>query len=64
LAQRRGIMSDRFKYELAQELGFAHKVQNGDWGNITTREAGMLVRAAIKKAEEAMAQENLSSGRL
>jgi len=48
------LMSDRFKYELAKELGFAHKVQNGDWGNITTREAGLLVKAAIRKAQQAM----------
>lgn len=52
------IMSDRTKYELAEELGFAHKVKDGDWGNITTREAGSLVRAAIAKAEEVMAREN------
>lgn len=50
------IMSDKTKYELAEELGFAHKVKDGDWGNITTREAGSLVRAAIAKAEELMAQ--------
>ncbi|NLM96091.1 MAG: small, acid-soluble spore protein, alpha/beta type [Halanaerobiaceae bacterium] len=48
------IMSDRTRYELAKELGFAHKVKDGDWGNITTREAGLLVRAAIAKAEELM----------
>ena len=52
------IMSEKTKYELAEELGFAHKVKNGDWGNITTREAGSLVRAAIAKAEEFMAQDN------
>jgi len=44
-------MSDALKYELARELGFAHKVQDGDWGDITTREAGSLVRAAIQRAE-------------
>lgn len=55
MARRQGIMSDRFKYELAEELGFAHKVQDGDWGNITTREAGNLVKAAIIRAERAMA---------
>ncbi|MFW5999679.1 MAG: small, acid-soluble spore protein, alpha/beta type [Halanaerobiaceae bacterium] len=48
------IMSDETKYELAEELGFAHKVRDGDWGNITTREAGSLVKQAIKKAEEKM----------
>ncbi len=52
------IMSDKTKYELAEELGFAHKVKDGDWGNITTREAGLLVREAIKKAESLMTQQN------
>lgn len=52
------IMSDKTKYELAEELGFAHKVKDGDWGNITTREAGLLVRAAVAKAEELMTQNN------
>ena len=49
------IMSEETKYELAEELGFAHKVRDGDWGNITTREAGMLVREAIRRAESNMA---------
>ena len=49
------IMSEQSKYELAEELGFAHKVRNGDWGNITTREAGMLVKEAIRRAEREMA---------
>lgn len=56
MARRQGIMSDRLKYELAEELGFSHKVQDGDWGNITTREAGNLVKAAIIRAEQQMAQ--------
>lgn len=55
LTRRQGLMSDRLKYELAAELGFAHKVRDGDWGNITTREAGNLVKAAIMRAEKAMA---------
>lgn len=50
-------MSEKTKYELAEELGFAHKVKDGDWGNITTREAGSLVKAAIKKVEDLMAQQ-------
>ena len=57
----RGIMSDETKYELAEELGFAHKVKDGDWGNITTREAGSLVKAAIEKAEGQMAVERSGS---
>lgn len=51
MSRRRGFMSEALKYELAQELGFAHKVKDGDWGEITAREAGSLVRAAIRRAE-------------
>jgi small acid-soluble spore protein F (minor alpha/beta-type SASP) len=50
-------MSDETKYELARELGFAHKVKDGDWGQITTREAGSLVKRAIEKVEEDMAKQ-------
>lgn len=57
MTRRRGLMSDRLKYELAEELGFAHKVKDGDWGNITTREAGSLVRAAIERAERLMSKQ-------
>ncbi len=52
------IMSDETKYELAKELGFAHKVKNGDWGNITTREAGLLVKKAIEKADNQLTRPN------
>lgn len=57
MSRRRGVLSDALKYELAEELGFAHKVRNGDWGDITAREAGSLVRAAIERAERQLAQE-------
>ncbi len=57
MARRRGIMSDALKYELARELGFAHKVRQGDWGDITAREAGFMVRAAIERAERHRAQQ-------
>ncbi|MGI6164919.1 MAG: small, acid-soluble spore protein, alpha/beta type [Limnochordia bacterium] len=50
------IMSERLKYELAEELGFLDRVKDGDWGEITTRQAGLLVRQAIKRAEEEMAK--------
>lgn len=57
MPRRRGIMSDRLKYELAQELGFYDEVKDGDWGNITTREAGSLVRAAVERAQRMLAEE-------
>jgi len=51
-------MSDQLKYELAQDLGFYDKVKDGDWGNITTREAGNMVKAAIIRAEKMLAENN------
>ncbi len=50
------MMSDDTRYELAKELGFAYKVKDGGWGNITSREAGLLVQAAIRKAQEEIAR--------
>lgn len=58
MSRRQRIMSDRLKYEIAEELGFAHKVNDDDWGNITTREAGQLVREAIRRAQQDMVDNN------
>ncbi|MCR4426740.1 MAG: alpha/beta-type small acid-soluble spore protein [Firmicutes bacterium] len=59
MARRRSIVSDEVKYEIARELGFADRinVDNGayDYGNITTRQAGLIVRGLIEKAEQMMA---------
>ena len=56
--RNRSIVSDEVKYEIARDLGFADKidVDNGmyDYSNITTREAGLIVRGLIQKAEELM----------
>lgn len=61
MTRRGSIVSDRVKYEIAQELGFADRIQvdngNYDYGNITTREAGLIVRGLIQKAEELLSQQ-------
>ncbi len=61
MGRNRSIVSDEAKYEIARELGFANKIRvdNGvyDYGNITTREAGLIVRGLIQKAEELMARQ-------
>jgi len=59
MSQRRGIMSDNLKYELAKELGVFETVQNDGWGEVSSRNCGNLVRLAIEKAERAMADGNL-----
>ena len=62
LSRRGSIVSDRVKYEIAQELGFADRIQvdngNYDYGNITTREAGLIVRGLIQKAEELLSRQS------
>jgi len=51
MGKRRGVMSNRFKEELAKELGFYDVVQRDGWGGITAREAGNMVKRAIEIAE-------------
>lgn len=62
MGRRGSIVSDKVKYEIAKELGFADKIQNDhgdyDYGNITTREAGLIVRGLVQKAEELMTRQN------
>ena len=52
LLARRGIMSDKFKEELAKELGFYDVVQKEGWGGIKARDAGNMVKRAIQIAQQ------------
>ncbi|WP_208587340.1 small, acid-soluble spore protein, alpha/beta type [Gracilibacillus suaedae] len=54
MGRRRGVMSDRFKEELAKELGFYDTVQKDGWGGITARDAGNMVKRAVQMAEESL----------
>ncbi|AEG60928.1 small, acid-soluble spore protein, alpha/beta type [Desulforamulus ruminis] len=47
-------MSDALKYELAQEMGVADRIQGSDYGNLTSRECGNFVKLAIQRAERSM----------
>ncbi|GBG55588.1 protein SspF [Sporomusaceae bacterium FL31] len=58
----KGIMSDKQKWELAHDLGFGEKIEDGDWGDVTTKEVGMMVRESIKRAEKAMADDAKLNG--
>lgn len=55
MARRRGIMSDDLKMEFARELGVYDTVQREGFGGVTSRDCGNLVRLAIEKAEQMMA---------
>ncbi|CEG29543.1 small, acid-soluble spore protein, alpha/beta type [Bacillus sp. B-jedd] len=56
MARRRGIMSDRFKEELAKDLGFYDVVEKEGWGGIRARDAGNMVKRAIELAEQQLLQ--------
>lgn len=49
---------DRFKWEIAEELGLSDKVHEVGWENMTTREVGhiggQMVKRMIEKAEESL----------
>ena len=47
-------MSEQFKAELARDLGFYNKVEQGGWGEITTKEAGNMVKRAIQIAQQSL----------
>ncbi|MCL4516643.1 MAG: alpha/beta-type small acid-soluble spore protein [Firmicutes bacterium] len=53
---------DRFKYEVADELGLLDKIKREGWENMTTREVGKvgghMVRKMIQMAEESLVDEN------
>ncbi|NLW25751.1 MAG: alpha/beta-type small acid-soluble spore protein [Clostridia bacterium] len=55
MARRRQVMSDALKFEIAKELGFADTVlRDGDFGNVTSRNCGNMVRKAIEIAERSL----------
>ncbi len=52
------VMSEETKYQLAHDLGFGEKVEDGNWDDVTTGEVGSMVREAIRRGEEALAKES------
>lgn len=58
----KGVMSEEAKYKLAHDLGFGAKVEDGDWSDVTTGEVGSMVREAIKRGEQAIADEAKLNG--
>ncbi|HHY06675.1 MAG TPA: alpha/beta-type small acid-soluble spore protein [Clostridia bacterium] len=59
MAKRRSIMSDSLKMECAKELGFFDQVQtDGDFGNVSSRNCGSMVRKAIEIAERSISKNN------
>lgn len=52
MARRQSIMSDSLKMEIAKELGFfSPQVAQGDFGDVSSRNCGNMVRSAIEIAQ-------------
>lgn len=58
LSRRKGVMSNKFKEELAKELGFYDVVQKEGWGGIRAKDAGNMVKRAIEIAEQQLMKQN------
>lgn len=58
MSRRRSIMSEKFKVELAKDLGFHEKVENEGWGAITTKDAGNMVKRALQIAEQSLSAQS------
>jgi len=56
------VMSEESKKQLANELGFGHKIEDGNWSDVTTGEVGSMVREAIKRGEDKLAEEARLNG--
>lgn len=51
---RKKLTSEKFRYEIAQELGFSDKIKSGGWESLSAKEAGMIVRKMIEKGENSL----------
>jgi len=52
MTKREQMMSERLKIEIAKELGFYDTVQKEGWGGIKARDAGNMVKLAMRKLDE------------
>jgi len=57
------VMSEETKNKLAHDLGFGAKVEDGDWSDVTTGEVGSMVKEAIRRGEQAVAEEARDNGK-
>jgi len=51
---KRGMMSEKLKYEIAKELGVYDIVVREGWGSVSSRDCGNIVKKAIERAERSL----------
>lgn len=49
MRRKKKLVSDSYKFEIAQELGLGSKVSAEGWSSLTTEEIGRVVRRMIEK---------------
>lgn len=54
---KKGIMSEPLKYEIAKELGVHDTVQKYGWGEVSSRNCGLMVQKAIEIANRTLAEQ-------
>lgn len=53
MANKRGIMTEKLKEEIAKELGVYEQVKNdGGWENIPSKTCGSMIKTAIEIANK------------
>jgi small acid-soluble spore protein F (minor alpha/beta-type SASP) len=52
MSNKRGIMSENLKQEIANELGVYNTVKTEGWGSVSSRNCGNMVKKAIEIANE------------
>lgn len=59
---------DKFKYEVAAEIGLSNKIQSQGWENMTTREVGSIggymTKKLVEMAEQQLAQNGTMTSQL
>lgn len=50
MSNHRSVMSEKFKYEIAKELGVYDKVKKEGWGSVSSKDCGNMVKKAIEIA--------------
>jgi small acid-soluble spore protein F (minor alpha/beta-type SASP) len=55
MEKARSSMSSEFKMQVARELGFAERIKGGSFGDVSSRECGLMVRQALLHAQRLIA---------
>ncbi|MFO7273477.1 MAG: protein sspF [Bacillota bacterium] len=64
MARRRSLLSEETKMHFARLQGAGDRVQPGNYGELTSREAGNMVKYAIQTAQQILAGQTPDPSRI